>query len=242
MSLLSAARLLDVWERGAAALPYAQALLLLAVAEPSAPQDELADWSLGRRDAALLSLRERLFGSTIESLVACPRCGTKIELSFQTTDVRAPFAGAELPPLHAQIDGHAFLVRLRPVTTAALCALADDARRDALLLRCVVEAQRNGVPLPAPDLPAELLARCGEELAKADPQADIQLALSCMECGERWNAPFDPAAFLWREIENWAERMLREVHLLASAYGWGEAEILALSDARRRRYLDMVMA
>jgi hypothetical protein len=242
MSTLSAARLLEVWERGAAARPYARALMLLAAAEPSAPQDELAGWSLGRRDATLLGLRERLFGSTIESLVACLRCGAKIELSFQTTDVRAPFAGAELSPLHAQIDGHAFLVRLRPVSTAMLCALGDDARREALLLGCVVEAQRDGVPLPASELPVELLERCGEALAEADPQTDIQLALSCIDCGERWKAPFDPAAFLWHEIENWAERMLREVHLLASAYGWGEAEILALSAARRRRYLNMVTA
>ena len=92
------------------------------------------------------------------------------------------------------------------------------------------------------DLPSELLAHCSNIVADADPQADIRLALSCMECGQQWNAIFDPISFLWREIEHWAERMLREVHVLASAYGWDEIDILGLSAARRRRYLEMVIA
>jgi len=37
-------------------------------------------------------------------------------------------------------------------------------------------------------------------------------------------------------------RLLVEVHALASAYGWSEQEILSLSDARRRLYLEMVQA
>jgi hypothetical protein len=242
MSTLSAAKLLDVWEQGAGAPPYARALLLLAAAWPSTPQEELASWSLGQRDVALLDLRELLFGSAIESLAACPQCGAQSELSFQSADIRAPFAGAEPRLLQEQIDGHAFQVRLRPVTTATLMAVAGDSRREALLLQCIVEARRDGAALPATDLPTELLARCGNALAEVDPQADIQLALTCVECGEHWNAPFDPAGFLWHEIESWAERMLREVHVLASAYGWSEADILALSAARRRRYLEMVTA
>ena len=33
-----------------------------------------------------------------------------------------------------------------------------------------------------------------------------------------------------------------EVHTLATAYGWSEAETLALGDARRAMYLEMVSA
>ncbi|HEU5101526.1 MAG TPA: hypothetical protein VFU22_21035 [Roseiflexaceae bacterium] len=242
MSTLSAARLLDVWEQGAGAPPYARALLLLAAAWPSIAQAELAGWSLGRRDAALLDLRELLFGGAIESLAVCPQCGAQSELSFRTSDIRAPFASGDLRQLQERIDGHAYRVWLRPITTAALIAVVGDSRREALLLQCIAEAQRDDAPLPPADLPAEVLTRCGTALAEADPQADIQLALTCIECAEQWSAPFDPTGFLWREIEIWAERMLREVHLLASAYGWSETDILALSAARRRRYLEMVTA
>ena len=38
----------------------------------------------------------------------------------------------------------------------------------------------------------------------------------------------------------WALRTLAEVHRLASAYGWREQDILALSPARRQLYLGMV--
>ena len=50
----------------------------------------------------------------------------------------------------------------------------------------------------------------------------------------------DPA--LWAELEAVARRLAMEVHTLASAYGWSESEILSLSDARRRLYLEMVSA
>ena len=37
-----------------------------------------------------------------------------------------------------------------------------------------------------------------------------------------------------------AGRLMRDIHLLASAYGWTEAEVLSLSAWRRQAYLDMV--
>jgi hypothetical protein len=47
---------------------------------------------------------------------------------------------------------------------------------------------------------------------------------------------------LWAEIEVRAKRLLLEVHLLATAYGWSEAEILSLNAQRREFYLEMVRA
>lgn len=58
---LSAAQLLYFWEQGAKLPPYAQALLLLSAVFPTLTQDELADWSLGQRDAALLELHARCY-------------------------------------------------------------------------------------------------------------------------------------------------------------------------------------
>jgi hypothetical protein len=79
-------------------------------------------------------------------------------------------------------------------------------------------------------------------MSNADPMADIHLALNCPSCEHKWMAPFDIVAFLWREISAAARRLLREVHTLASAYGWTESEILALSPVRRRAYLEMIGA
>ena len=45
-----------------------------------------------------------------------------------------------------------------------------------------------------------------------------------------------------QEIHAWAKRTLREVHTLASAYGWSEREILSMSAVRRALYLEMVQS
>jgi hypothetical protein len=89
-------------------------------------------------------------------------------------------------------------------------------------------------------LPAEVVSGIAESMAQADPLADIQLKIDCPSCRHRWRAAFDIVSFLWTEIEAWAGRMLSEVHTLARAYGWREAEILALSATRRQFYLEMV--
>ncbi|HXI74354.1 MAG TPA: hypothetical protein VNG94_02120, partial [Pyrinomonadaceae bacterium] len=79
-----------------------------------------------------------------------------------------------------------------------------------------------------------------KRMAEADPQADLRLDLSCPACGHRWQALFDIDSFFWSEINAWAQRVLTEVHALASAYGWRERDILDLSPRRRQFYLGLV--
>ena len=232
-----AAQLLDVWEQGAVLVPWQRALLLLGAAYPQVAT--LATWSLGRRDRALLELREALFGGAITAVAACPQCATLAELGFAGRDVYAPFATDSLPPLHTSDGSAAYTVELRPLCSADF---AVGGGRDAMVLRCITAAQRNGEPLGSSDLPPAVLAQAAQSLLAGDPQADIRLLVRCEVCGERWDAPFDPVGFVWHELERWATRTIREVHLLALAYGWDEPTILALSAARRRTYLDMVTA
>jgi hypothetical protein len=75
-------------------------------------------------------------------------------------------------------------------------------------------------------------------MAEVDPQADVQLAMACPACSHEWQLTFDILSFFWNEINAWASRILDEVHTLASAYGWREADILALSPHRRQLYLE----
>jgi hypothetical protein len=76
-------------------------------------------------------------------------------------------------------------------------------------------------------------------MAAADPRADVELALACPACAHEWTAAFDAAAFLWSELDAWTRRTLHDVHTLATAYGWTEAEVLALG-RRRHVYLELV--
>ena len=126
-----------------------------------------------------------------------------------------------------------------------LCELETDAGSEGdfslrLLQSCVTNATDGSHPLAAADLPADLVQRISERMSQADPQADISLSLECPDCSHRWSEPFDIASFLWREVSTWASRTLFDVHQLAAAYGWSEAESLSMSPRRRGFYLEMI--
>jgi hypothetical protein len=86
------------------------------------------------------------------------------------------------------------------------------------------------------------LEEAGERMAAADPLAEIVLNFQCPACEATCHESLDLPTFLWAELEALARRLVMDVHALASAYGWSEREILALSDTRRRLYLEMVSA
>ena len=85
-----------------------------------------------------------------------------------------------------------------------------------------------------------MIAIVVEQMADLDPYADVRLNLRCPGCAVAWDAPLDIGPFLWLELESWARRTLRQVHELAVAYGWSEADILDLGERRRQAYLDLV--
>ncbi|CAN5908743.1 hypothetical protein BH23GEM7_BH23GEM7_23940 [soil metagenome] len=240
MRSLSAAELLEVWERGQLATPVNRALLLLAAAEPETPPEALAALAVGRRNARLLRLRECTFGPGLKSVTTCPTCGEWLELALEVSELLQAFAPvsedttADGPVWLDAEDGR---VRFRLPTSLDLAAVAGagEAAPAALLERCVEE-----VADAEPALPPEVAAAVAERMAEADPLADPELALTCPACGDRWSAPLDVVAYFWTEIEAWARRTLHEVHLLASAYGWSEGTILALSPQRRQAYLELV--
>jgi hypothetical protein len=244
MHALSAADLLRVWEHGQPQPLPQRALTLLAAACPESSSEEVADWSVGQRDAALLTLREWSFGPHVTGLATCPDCGERLELTFDVADVRVPLAREPAEIVTLGVEEYQIEARLPSGGDLVAIAGSGDvatAYRE-LLVRCLVAARRSDTDVPAEQLPAHVVAALAGHLAEADPQADVQIAQVCPECGERWLTTFDIGAFFWQEIDAWADRIVREVHTLASAYGWGEAEILALSPRRRRQYLELVLA
>jgi hypothetical protein len=134
------------------------------------------------------------------------------------------------------VKGHFF--RLPTTRDLALAARENEPRLAAI--RLAERCRTSGVE-PAEWSDADL-EEIGERMALSDPMAEIRLSFDCAKCGHHWEESLDIVAFLWLEIEARAKRLLMEVHTLAAAYGWTETEILSLSEARRRLYLDMVRA
>ena len=236
---LGAAELLAAWDEASAQPPARRAIRLLAAGWPGTPSELWLRGTVGDRDARLLSLREELFGHQLEVVARCPSCGESLEVELRTDDVRAPAPpGGRLLCVEAggcRVEGHL-------PTSADLIevgGLAPEEARAALLSRCIEVAQRGGGDVDAAALPADVTQALARAMAEADPQADMNLSLSCPACQHRWSMPFDILSYLWDEVEDWARRLLREVHALASAYGWSERDILGMSARRRRLYLEL---
>jgi hypothetical protein len=230
--------LLEAWDRASPlARPWRELTLLAGTGEAV---ETLAHLPVGERDRRLLTLRRMLLGDRLECETSCPACGERLEHVLVASDL----AGAPVDAVAESTVEHAGCrVRFRLPTSADLAAssAAPDAAQ-ALLGRCVLDATRGDERLAADALPRALLDAVAARMAELDPQANVRLALECAACSHRWEADLDVAGFVLAEIDAHARRLLAEVHGLASAYGWREADILALGPRRRRRYLELAWA
>jgi hypothetical protein len=232
--------LLATWEQAYGLSPAARGVALLGLALPRRQVEELRAMSLGQRDAALLDLRARLFGPRLQSVASCPACGDKVELDFLVDDMRIAEAGAPTPV-------HVALGRRKLTARAATCddvlfieqLTGSASRRTALLDRCV-QSEGKQRRATTPTFTADEERLLASRLAECDPQADVRIGLECFACAHAWQARFDIVRFLWQELDAWAQRLLAEVHLLASAYGWSERSIVTMSPWRRQLYLEML--
>jgi hypothetical protein len=258
MSTVSAAAVLDLWERAERASPIDRAV---ALAAGDAPLDDVAALPVGHRDARLLQLYAALGGGALEATAECPACAAQVEF--------APDVDALLALGAAALDGRAAAAsaagvdgRLADGGAAAASALGADGR---LADGGAAAVSAAGVEWRLPDSrdlaaaaaagSAEgaervLLERCAggpltpraraavaRAMAEADPLAEVLVDLACPDCGAAFVADLDVASFVWTAVRAHAQRVLGEIDALARAYGWTEPQILALSEPRRRTYL-----
>jgi hypothetical protein len=238
--MLSQEKLFQIWEAGLDRPPLARGVAMLRAAAPLCAAEDPAALPIGARDLELLSLRELAFGADVTGVASCPNCAEHVEIRFRTGDVRLPAAQAGA----LRLESEGYIVRFHPPSSADLLSIdvvgdeQEDGRR--ILERCVSEATRDGTPIAAGDLPEPVQEAVATAMAAADPQAEIELALQCPVCSRHWTELFDIDSFFWIELQAWAARILREIHQLASAYGWSEREILALPPLRRNTYLNLI--
>jgi len=247
MQALSSRELLQAWEQRLGVSSVDRALILLAAAGRDSPEEDPAQYSMGERDARLLTLREWTFGADVSAVTRCSKCADALELNFRVDDLRAK--GAEPIPIRTAAplafeDGD-YSVKFRLPNSHDLRALPSP--RDValkaeqqILQRCVLEATCRGESIAVEQLPEPMVAAVSERMTEADPQAHIELALECYQCHHQWGERFEIDSFFWTEIQAWASRLLNEVHQLASAYGWSEGEIMGLSSLRRNLYLNLI--
>lgn len=210
----TAAALLELYERGAAAAPAARAALLCAVADPEASPASLA---LGDADRRLWALHRACHAGPIAATAACTACSALME--FDLPEGFGPPAAAPVAAGGIDHDGARYRVAM-----PRLVDLAEGRLPQALCPE-------------APWADPVFRAKAEAALEAADPGLRLQLALTCHACGTAQTLTFDIGGFLWERMAQSARRLIAETARLAAAFGWSEADILAMTPARRALYL-----
>jgi hypothetical protein len=238
---LSEPDLVAVWERGMAQHPIDRALTILGGCSDE-PWEALARATIGTRDAALLAVYERSIGGRLDAFAECPMCAERLEYTLDTRELLAKADQSHEPELSVMSGEISLRLRLPNSLDLAAAAACPDAETAGELLaeRCIVEARSVAGDVPVKVLSSGVIEAAGAWIAAADPLAETTLELTCLGCGHAWWVLLDIESFLWAKIASGAKRLLREVHVLARAYGWREADILSMTPARRGFYLEMV--
>ena len=226
--------LLTVWEQGSAETPLQRALTLVASARAQT-RAEAAQLDVGTREVLLARYLVSVGAAWAVTCATCPECSVILEV---------PMDLGELAVLPVHEPGTKFTIMVDDVsltfrlpTTADLLGLSGLAEGEApsrLLDRCV-----DG---PPDGLTAEMAAAVEAAMEQAAPAGAVDVVASCPECGAEELFALDVSALLWADVEARAVRLMGEIHALARAYGWTEAEVLALSPRRRASYLALVEA
>ncbi len=240
MRTLSAYDLVQVWEWGQYKHPVDRALGLLTLAQPEVAAEQIAALSIGQRNARLLVLREQTLGSTLNGYAECTQCHEKLEFSVEISTLRLP----EPEALEFALNTQDFNLHCRLPTSRDLAAAVGHqdlaAARQLLINGCVLQAYHNDEPVAPETLPESVIPELANAIIALDPQTEMRFELECPACGQQWSALFDIANFFWTELGDRVKRLLYDVHLLAQAYGWSEADILRMNANRRQFYLDCV--
>jgi hypothetical protein len=195
--------------------------------------------TVGQCDARLFRLRRAIFGDVLEAVATCPACGEDVELELSLAELQPDEIDGEVPLGTVAADGFELDYRLpRNEDLRLLAARGDEVDARDLLERCVLEARTpDGTPALAHELPDAVADSVLAAMADSDPGASVQLEVHC-PCGDRWVDELDIRQIVWTDLTDWVGRTLTEVQQLAMAYGWSEADILAIAPWRRRWYLE----
>jgi hypothetical protein len=214
------------------------------------------------RQYLLLKLRELTFGGRIQGTLACPwpQCRAKVDIDFSIDDVPVERCHDIAAQYRLQLSDTDGAVRDEPDTSVVFRlpnggdqeALVGILARNpaealsALLRRCILSmpARPSDDGTGAGDAIEQLTARSRLEIEQAmeqfAPRIDLDMDLTCPECGRAFTTPFDLQDFFFGELRTSSDLLYRQVHYLAYHYHWSEREILELPRGKRLAYIDVL--
>ncbi|MEA2621667.1 MAG: hypothetical protein QOH61_577 [Chloroflexota bacterium] len=227
-------RLLDARDQPGSVPGRVTDLLAAAVAGPEgAPleADEVRALSSGDRRYLLRQVLVALGRGTEWRTVRCPSCAEPFDVSIDHAALVPQPVGPEWPTSRiATSTGQVSVRQICGADEEAVAFLEPVAAADALLGR-VVDA-------PVEQLTADERDAADRAVEDLGPDPILTVTAACVACGAPTQIDVDP----YLRVGAGDSALLREVHQLARAYHWSEADILELPTGRRRAYLALVDA
>lgn len=194
------------------------------------------DLAVSDCDRLSAALYLKYFGKQIEGTMPCGACGEPFEVSFSLPELLARLergagpnaAGPDEDGIYTLSDGRRFRLPTAGDQLSVL-GLETDKGTSALLERCVV----SGDPRDNP----ELLLKAMDEVG---PVLDLDMDAACPGCGASESVRFDIQTYLIRMLDFEKRFLVREIHLIAVAYGWGYEQILSLTREDRRAFVGLI--
>ena len=214
-------------------VPSLVTALLARCLRDSAGHARTADhwWALplGERIALLLTILEAGDASDLELVLDCAACAERIEVALPLRAL-VEHQRAARPEVEARRDGRT--IRLRRPTGEDLQRWSTELRSGdtaAFVQALIVDGER--------ELDAEWLTVIEAALADSDPLVDFKVVTRCPACDAPHEADVDLQPLICRRLKGAQSTLLDEIHRLALAYHWSEAELVAMPAGRRGQYL-----
>ena len=111
---------------------------------------------------------------------------------------------------------------------------------DSLLGGADVPSRGSNDGRPAERQARDLADTLDRQLEEFDPLVAFSIHSRCPHCELESDFPIDLEDLALQELERIQRRLFHDVHQLARAYHWSEAEIFNLTPQRRARYLQLL--
>lgn len=194
------------------------------------------------RDRLLAVVYIRIYGPRIKSTVSCVHCHKAFDLDFSLPHLLESLSldnvAKEVQVIQDGIYEFSDGLQFRLPTGEdeyAVMGLSQEEAVQELLKRCIQNVSENvNVQNRTEEVQTAM-----EAIA---PLIDLELDARCPECGQEQQVHFDLQHYLLSALSGERTLLMREIHALASTYGWSLTDILSLPRSQRKSLASLVDA
>lgn len=195
--------------------------------------------TIGRRIAALVqivAMTERAGSLPITVTCDAPACGAPLEMSIPLEVIESS-GGAPERFAVGLVNGEEVIVRPPRGADQRAWRQRQYGSRDEAVAAMLASLLVEGDVSAAQPRDIDIIA---EALAERDPLVAFSIAYDCPSCGASRDTAIDLERLALERLIAVQQGLVKDVHALATRYGWTESEVLAIPPQRRARYRALI--